>query len=96
MRPRRSCCQGAEYSESLKEHGKLFSIKEVHPFDNRSIKALGKAFPKCSVTSRNLPISSDALAKRMGVAQGDTHIFAFTADFTGAPSERLMSVTERI
>jgi hypothetical protein len=85
-----------EYSESLKEHGKPFSIKEVHPFDNRSIKALGKAFPKCSVTSRNLPISSDALAKRMGVAQGDTHIFAFTADFTGAPSERLMAVTERI
>ena len=85
-----------EYSESLKEHGKLFSIKEVHSFDNRSIKNLGKAFPKCSVTARNLPISSDALAKRMGVAQGDTHIFAFTADFTGAPSERLMAVTERI
>ena len=85
-----------EYSESLKEHGKLFSIKEVHPFDNRSIKALGKAFPKCSVTARNLPISSDALAKRMGVAQGDTHLFAFTADFTGAPPERLMAVTERI
>ena len=86
----------SEPSESLKRYGKLFSIKEVHPFDNRSIKALGKAFPKCSVTSRNLPVSSDALAKRMGVAQGDTHVFAFTADFTGAPSERLMAVTERI
>ena len=77
-----------EYSESLKEHGKLFSIKGVHPFDNRSIKALGKAFPKCCVTARNLPISSDTKTKRMGVAQGDTHIFAFTADSFGAADGR--------
>ena len=89
--------QAINQDESLKQYGKLFSIKEVHNFDNRSIKALGKAFPKCSVTARNIPISSDALAKRMGVTPGgDTHVFAFTADFTDAPSERLMAVTERI
>ena len=86
-----------EPSDSLKQYGKLFTIKEIHSFDNRSIKAVGKAFPKCSVTARNLPISSDALAKRMGAASGgDAHVFAFTADFTGALSERLMAVTERI
>ena len=84
-------------SDNLKEYGKLFRIKELHPFDGRSVKALGKAYPDCSVTARNLPLSSDALAKRMGAAsKGDTHIFAFTADFTEAPSERLMAVTERI
>ena len=84
-------------SDSFKQYGKLFTIKEIHSFDNRSIKAVDKAFPRCSVTARNLPLSSDALAKRMGAASGGgTHVFAFTADFSNAPSERLMAVTERI
>jgi hypothetical protein len=83
--------------ESLKAYGKLFSIKEILPFDGRSIKDLGKSLPRCSVTARNLPVSSDALAKRMGVTPGgDAHVFAFTADYSDAPSERLMAVTERI
>ena len=79
---------------SLCAYGKLFLIKEIHPFEGRSIKTLGKEFRDCSVTARNLPISSDALAKRMGVtSKGDTHIFAFTADFAGAASGRFMAVT---
>ena len=83
--------------ESLKLYGKLFSVKEILSFDGRSIKALGKAFPRCSVTARNLPVSSDSLSKKMGVTPGgDAHVFAFTADYSDAPSERLMAVTERI
>jgi hypothetical protein len=83
--------------DTLKDYGKLFSIKEILPFDGRSIKALGKAFPRCSVTARNLPVSSDSLSKKMGVTPGgDAHVFAFTADYSDAPSERLMAVTERI
>jgi len=83
--------------ESLKAYGKLFRIKEVLPFNGRSAKELGRALPRCSVTARNLPVSSDELTKRMGVTPGgDAHIFAFTADFSDAPSERLMAVTERI
>lgn len=84
-------------AESLKSYGKLFNVKEVTNFDGHSIKALGKSLPRCSVTARNLPLSSDALAKRMGVTQGgDAHVFAFTADYSDASSERLMAVTERI
>ena len=83
--------------EELKSYGKLFSIKDILPFDNHSIKSVGKALRQCSVTARNLPLSSDALAKKMGVTSGgDAHVFAFTADFNDAPSERLMAVTERI
>ena len=83
--------------ESLKAYGKLFSVKEILPFDGHSVKALGKALPKCSVTARNLPVSSEALARKMGVTPGgDAHVFAFTADYSDAPSERLMAVTERI
>ena len=87
----------ADPSEGLGGYGKLFRILEVAPFDGRSIKDMGRRYPHSSVTARNLPVSSDALAKRMGAAQGgDTHIFAFTADYAGAPSERLLAVTERI
>lgn len=83
--------------ETLKAYGKLFTVKEILPFDGRSIKAVGRSLPRCSVTARNLPISSDALSKKMGVTPGgDAHVFAFTADYSGAPSERLMAVTERI
>ena len=82
--------------ERLKQYGKVFSIMEVLPFNGLSIKTLGKSMPRCGVTARNLPISSDALARKMGVTPGgDAHVFAFTADFAGAPSERLMAVTER-
>ena len=83
--------------EKLEPYGKSFSIKEILPFNNAGIKSLGKALGRCSVTARNLPVSSDTLAKKMGVTSGgDTHVFAFTADFSDAPSERLMAVTERI
>ena len=83
--------------EELRHHGKLFSIKEILPFDSHNVKSVGKALRQCSVTARNLPISSDSLAKKMGVTSGgDAHVFAFTADFGDAPSERLMAVTERI
>ena len=83
--------------EELRHHGKLFSIKEILPFDSHNVKSVGKALRQCSVTARNLPISSDSLAKKMGVTSGgDAHVFAFTADFVEAPSERLMAVTERI
>ena len=83
--------------ESLKSYGKLFTIKEVLPFNGRTVKDLGKSLPRCDVTARNLPVSSDELAKKMGVTSGgDAHVFAFTADFSDAPSERLMAVTQRI
>ena len=84
-------------ADSLSSYGKLFRITGVLPFNNAGIKSLGRSLTRCSVTARNIPVSSDALAKKMGVTSGgDTHVFAFTADFSDAPSERLIAVTERI
>lgn len=81
--------------DELADYGKLFTIKEIHPFDGRSIKALGKTFPRCEVTARNLPISSEELRKKMGVRSGgDIHVFACTADFLLSGSGRMMLVTE--
>ena len=84
-------------SDTLSSYGKLYRISSVLPFNNSTIRSLGRSHPRCSVTARNIPVSSDALAKKMGVTSGgDTHVFAFTADFTDAPSDRLMAVTERV
>lgn len=77
--------------------GKWFSIKAIDPFDGRHIKSAGQAYPRCEVTARNLPLSSDELRRKMGAASGgSTHIFAFTADFATGGSRRLIAVTERI
>ncbi len=82
--------------EGLEKYGKVFRISRIVPFDGKTAKALGKEFPRCEVTSRNLPVSSDELRKKMGVASGgDTHIFACTADFLSG-TKRIMLVTSRI
>lgn len=86
-----------EAAAAIRPLGKLFSINETVPFGGANIKALGRAYARCEVTARNLPITSDELRKRMGAASGgDTHVFAFTADFNSAPSARLMAVCVRV
>lgn len=83
--------------ETLDNLGKWFSISETRPFDGRSIKAAGHDFPRCEVTARNIPMSSDELRKRMGVTSGgNTHIFGISADFSAESSRRMLIVTERI
>lgn len=59
--------------------GKAPVIKEILPFNNESLKKAGKAWPRCEVTARNLPLSSEALRQKMGVKSGDSaHIYACT------------------
>ena len=91
-------------SNILARSGKLFRITGLLPFNNSSIKALGKFLPRCGVTARNLPVSSDSLASRLWpsapkgarATDDDAHIFAFTADFSDAPSQRLIAITRRL
>lgn len=84
-----------EPSDELKAYGKLFCINEILPFDGRSIKAVGKAYPHCEVTSRNLPISSEDLRKKMGVTSGGSaHAFACTAGFKSG-EKRILLITTR-
>ena len=62
--------------EALTPFGKWFRILEVVPLDKRGIKDIGRRYPKASVTARNIPLTSDALRKKLGVADGGTvHIF---------------------
>jgi len=67
---------GEDVPEALKPFGKQFRILETAPLDKRSMKDIGKRYPKASVTARNIPMTSDELRRRLGVADGGSvHVF---------------------
>ena len=60
----------------LLRFGKLFRIKEIHPFNGKTVKSVGKDWPRADVTAKDLPLSSDELRKRLGtVSDAAVHIF---------------------
>lgn len=61
---------------------KSFVIKEISDFSKASLKEIRNRYPKAEVSARNIPMSSDELRKKLGIAPGgDTHIFGCgTAD----------------
>ena len=74
----------AEQAETLKQYGKVFQILECHPLDKRSIKEIGKKYPKAEVTARNIPLDTDNLRKKLGITSGDdAHIFGLKSDRSG-------------
>jgi hypothetical protein len=49
------------------------------------MKEVGKAYPKAEVTARNIPLTSDALRKKLGCASGgDVHVFGLKSDAEGS------------
>ena len=68
----------------LKKYGKVFCIKESMTLDKRSIKDMGKKYPKAEVTARNIPMDTDTLRKKLGITSGDdAHIFGLKSDQEG-------------
>ena len=85
--------QSEEIIKELSGMGKLFIIKEILPLNNKNIKAVGKAYPHSEVTAKNLPMTSEVLRKKMGVASGDdAHIFGLKTD----AAANLLFITDRL
>jgi len=79
---------GQEIIPDLSTFGKWLRIKEIHPFDNKSLKDLAKRYPKAALTARALPLNTEALRKKMGITEGgNVHLFAL-----GTSQGRLMLV----
>ena len=73
-----------EIDDSLEGLGKVFRIICCTPLDKKSIKAVSKEYPRAEVTARNLPMDTDTLRKKLGVASSDdTHIFGLRSDRFG-------------
>ena len=76
---------GTEAYDGLRRLGKLFRIKRIVPFSGAAAAALGREFPCCEVSARNMPLSSDELRRKMKCKSGGSvHIFAAGVDFAGA------------
>ena len=55
---------------------KAWRVRETLPFGAAAFKELKRRYPRAEVTARNLPLGSEALRQKMGIAPGgDTHIF---------------------
>ena len=84
-------------AETLSHFGNLFTIKEIAPLNKRTIKEIGRRFPQADVTARNIPMSSEELAKRLDVIPGGgVHLFGVRVDFTSAPAENVLLVCSRL
>ena len=76
---------GDEVPEELRPFGKVFEIQEVVPLNNRTVKDIGKRYPKADVTARNIPLTSDQLRRKLGVSDGGSvHIFGVHIDTLSA------------
>ena len=65
-----------EAPDALKPFGKIFTVEELLPFNKASVKDLGKRYPRCEVSARNISLSSDELRAKLKVSSGgDVHIF---------------------
>ena len=72
-----SSAPGKHIPDGVEVWFKARSVQEVLPFGAAAFKDLRRRFPQAEITARNLPVGSDALRKKMGIAPGgDTHIFA--------------------
>lgn len=81
------------FAESLPNEllpfGKIFEIEEVLPLGNETYRSLRKRIPAAEITARNLPLTSDALRRKLGIASGGTkHLFGLRT-----PSGNLLLVT---
>lgn len=71
-------------AEILKQYGKVFEVISCNAMDKRSIRETGKTYPNAEVTARNIPMSSEALRKKIGCGSGgDVHIFGLKSDIFG-------------
>ena len=87
---------GEAVPEELQPFGKTFEILEVLPLSNRILKDVGRRYPQAEVTARNVPMSSDALRKKIGCASGgDVHLFGVRVDATSGAGNYLMITKKR-
>ena len=88
-----------EVPGELEPFGKRFIIKEIHPLRSSTLRGIGRSLGRAEVSARNIPMSSEQLRSRLGVASGgDVHVFGVTVELSGGPAggERYLLVCERL
>lgn len=67
----------ADYISSFP--GRIFSVEEVMPFNNRLCKTIAGILPQANITVRHFPLTVDQLRKKTAITEGgNTYLFATT------------------
>lgn len=84
------------------EYGKLYSILEDLPFNKRTMDSLGSRLDYAEVSARNIPMTSEVLAKRLkfpcknpGSKINPHHVFGVRIDYRDSPSENRLLVSRK-
>ena len=76
---------GAAIPEALRPFGKCFRLLEALPLDKRGMRTIGQKYLRADVTARNIPLTSDQLRRKLGVADGGpVHVFGVRIDSLSA------------
>lgn len=85
----------SQVPDEIRPFGKVRRVMESSPLGNSSIRDTGRRYPRCEVTARNIPMTSEALRTKMGVASGSgAHIYGVTVDLEDGKSGRYLIVTD--
>lgn len=74
--------------------GSWWHIKDVMPFDKRSIKEIAKIYPSLSIATRNFPMDAEALRRRLKVAENSGKLKLWGT--TDADGKKCLIIGERI
>ncbi|MDY6464001.1 MAG: hypothetical protein SPK80_05260 [Bacteroidales bacterium] len=86
---------GDVFPAGLLLSGKRYRICSVLPLDKAGIREAATRWPKADVTTRNLPLDSEGLRKRLGIKTGGAiHLFGFRADFRDGTSGKYLLAAE--
>ena len=85
-------CQGKDPEAA--QFGKYWPVSEIRPLNGAEMRRTGKEYPKCGVTARNIPMSSENLRKKMGSADGGSaHVFGVEIAWSDAPAGRYLIIS---
>ena len=85
---------GTSIPEELLPFGKVFVIEEVLPLGKETFRTLKKSIPAAEITARGIPMTSEELRRRLGMASGGTH-HLFGAHVDGKGNVLLVCSTPR-
>lgn len=73
--------------------GRIFKITETFDFSKKNMVSVSQKYPQANISTRNFPLSADALRQKMGIKEGgDIYLFATTL----FPDNKKLIISQKI
>ena len=80
--------------DALLPFGKFRAVSGIRPLNGAEMRRTGKEFPRCGVTARNIPMTSEALRKKMGSSDGgEAHVYGVEIAWSDAAPGRFLIIS---